>query len=307
MAVTDIEHSSRKNPDFFVVGAPKCGTSAMNAYLGNHGDVFMAPKETHYFASDVRLHEMTEPEYLALFDNVGCAKRVGEASVWYLYSTEAAGRIRDFAPDARIVAMLRNPVDLLHSLHSQMLFEPGSEDKKSFEAAVNAEADRHHARALPPGLTIPPKLLYYREIVHFAPQLDRYFSRFGRERVRVILHDDFRADNEKVFAELCAFLEIEEQPQGETRVMNPNKRLRSRFLTRLLRHPHPVLRVAAKAVLPTSWRRSLANALWRRNISSEPREPLSPHTRRRLSSELEPVIDELSAVLNRDLSYWKSQ
>src|SRR5438309_7571224 len=113
-------------PFFFIVGAPKCGTSAMTDYLRQHPAVGTVLKGPHYFGSDlaVRPRVDTEAEYLALYRE--CGKRLaGDASVFYLHSMNAAPEIKAFAPGARIVAMLRNPVDMLHSLHSQLVFVEG--------------------------------------------------------------------------------------------------------------------------------------------------------------------------------------
>ena len=107
-------------PNFFIVGAPKCGTTALCEYLKYHPNVFMStPKEPHYFAEDFERyrHVKTEDKYLALFGD--CNDRhlmIGEASVFYLRSTRAVSLIRDFNPDAKIIVMLRNPVDMVYSL-----------------------------------------------------------------------------------------------------------------------------------------------------------------------------------------------
>src|SRR5665647_751711 len=112
-----------KRPDFFIVGAPKCGTTAMNNYLAQHPDVFMAQKEIHYFGSDLKMRvKVSESEYLNYFQNAEEKKLIGEASVWYLFSEKAAAEIKAFSPQAKIIIMLRDPIDVLHSLHSQHLF-----------------------------------------------------------------------------------------------------------------------------------------------------------------------------------------
>src|SRR5258706_10449866 len=108
------------NPDFFIVGAPKCGTTAMNDYLGQHPDIYMAPKELHYFGADLKIKDkISESAYLQYFKNAGNKKILGEASVWYLFSGTAAKEIKNFSPDAKILIMLRNPVEVVYSLHSQ--------------------------------------------------------------------------------------------------------------------------------------------------------------------------------------------
>src|SRR6185436_3306607 len=135
-------HSMR--PDFFIVGAFKAGTTALYEYLRVHPQIFMSvPKEPMYFGADLtpRYRRMTEDEYLALFRDARPNQHAGEASPWYLYSTSAAAEINDFALDGRVIIMLRNPVDVMYSQHSQLVFNQ-REDLADFGAALDAEPDR---------------------------------------------------------------------------------------------------------------------------------------------------------------------
>ena len=143
-------------PNFFIVGAPKCGTTALFQYLSTHPDVF-APqrKEFNYFCDDLHFnnvaglfHYRDTADYLSHFAGWEGQKRIGEASVWYLYSMRAAANIHRFSPDARIIVMIRNPAEMLHSLHSQLL-ENGDEDIVAFEAALSAEEDRKRGLRTP--------------------------------------------------------------------------------------------------------------------------------------------------------------
>lgn len=109
-----------ERPDVFIVGAPKCGTSAMHQYLAAHPDIYMAKKEMHTFGGDLRFgpqfYRRNLHEYLAEFAARQGQRRAGEASVWYLFSTQAAAEIHAFNPEARIIIMLREPAEMLHSL-----------------------------------------------------------------------------------------------------------------------------------------------------------------------------------------------
>ena len=129
---------AKRRPDLFFVGHPRSGSGLLDSYLAGHPDVFMARKELHYFGSDLRYHHpgRSEDNYLDHFDTSGDQgpsgpQRVGEASTWYLSSQLAAAEIHAFAPTARIVMMLRNPVSWLHSLHSHLVFS-GDEDITDF-------------------------------------------------------------------------------------------------------------------------------------------------------------------------------
>src|SRR5262245_27125154 len=125
----------RRQPDVFIVGAPRCGTTAMWQYLGDHPDVYMSPrKEPWFFCRDLRFSDpipRTLDAYLANFAEAREQARVGEASAWYLYSREAATAIKAFSPAARIIVMLRDPVAVMHSLHDLHVYA-GTEDIADF-------------------------------------------------------------------------------------------------------------------------------------------------------------------------------
>ena len=128
-----------RKPDFFIVGAPKCGTTSMFHYLRQHPQIFMPDnKEPHYFGKDlIKMSDEfidNEDEYLNLFKDAKSDQKLGEASTFYLYSKSAYKEIKEYNPDAKIIIMLRNPIDFLHSLHSQLLFS-GYEDELDFEIA----------------------------------------------------------------------------------------------------------------------------------------------------------------------------
>jgi hypothetical protein len=135
-----------RRPDFFIVGAFKSGTTALYEYLRQHPQVFMPfHKEPLFFGDDLtrRYGRMTLDHYLSLFKEAGEGQRVGEASAWYLYSQCAANEIRGFSADAQIIVMLRNPVDVMHAQHSQLLFN-AAEDIPDFGAALEAEPSRRN-------------------------------------------------------------------------------------------------------------------------------------------------------------------
>src|SRR6476619_5970862 len=115
-------------PNLFIVGAPKCGTTAWVEYLRTHPDIFFPViKEPHYFSPDIPKPKgfnnfPTEDRYLALFAQSGDAPIVGEGSVRYLQSQEAARNIREFNCDAKIIIFVRDQQDYLPSLHNQLVF-----------------------------------------------------------------------------------------------------------------------------------------------------------------------------------------
>jgi hypothetical protein len=291
-------------PDFLIVGAPKCGTTAMYDYLRQHPDVYMPfIKEPLFFGSDLtsRYGRMTDEEYRALFRDAPDGAMKGEASAWYLYSACAAQEIHDAIPDARIVVMVRNPIEVMHAQHSQLLFSR-QEDISDFGEALAAEPDRVEGRRLPPG-PIRPENLLYRHMVRFAEQLERYRDAFGRERVHVIVFDDFRDDTAAAYRRLLGFLGLDPEVKVDLGPRNENKRVRAAWLQRLIWDP-PVLRPLIPRLRRYPVVHRARQAMLRLNSSRAGRDAIDPQLRARLARELRPEVERLSAMLDRDLLHW---
>ena len=297
----------KPGPDFFLVGAPKCGTTAMTDYLGQHPELGMCPrKETQFFASDLRARfavkrgqrSLSLQEYLELFAPVADRARLGEASVWYLYSSAAAREIRDFSPRAEAIVMLRNPVQMLPSLHSQLVYV-GLEPVEDFEQALALDSERELS-GTPRGF--PPHS--YRSAIRYAEQLERYLDVLGPERVHVILYEDFRDDTIGVYRRTCEFLGVSPEFTPAIEVVNPNKRVRSRAMRRLVRRPPELIRTVLHAVSSREMRRRTAGVLKRVNTRVEQRAPVRSHVAELLRPEVERQVQELDELLGLDVSGW---
>ena len=300
--VAEVEPIPR--PDFFVVGAFKSGSTALYEGLRRHPQIFMPfHKEPLYFGDDLtrRYGRYTEADYLHLFDAAKPGQRVGEASTWYLYSVSAAREIRDFAPEARIMVVLRNPVDVMYAQHNQLIFNV-IEDIPDFAAALAAEPDRRAGRRLPPG-PINVENLFYRHSVRFAEQIERYFDAFGRDRVHVMLYDDLRRDGATVVRGALEFLGVDPSRAAAPPRANESKRVRSPLVQRLIFAPRLLLPLA-----PFLRRFPLVRAVRTRmlelNSEARPRAPMDPDLRRRLLDEFTPEIERLGRLIGRDLSAW---
>jgi hypothetical protein len=292
-------------PNFFIVGAPRCGTTATYQYLQQHPDIFMPTyyKEPHYFGTDFKARRFEKfrdlDRYLALFRDGEHYSRVGEASVFYLYSRRAAQEIRAFDPDARIVAMVRNPVDMLYSYYYR-IHANSDEPLESFEAALDAEADRKAGKRIPNSLYLMPEALYYSEVVKFAEQLQRYFDVFGREGVQVIVFDDLVADTAIVYRRLLEFLEVDPTFAPPFDVVNPHTVSKSQRFRRLLRHPW-LVKVGSYVPNVAA---PVYQALLSLNTRTASRPMLDPELRRVLQDRFAPEVGKLSALLDRDLTHW---
>jgi hypothetical protein len=293
-----------KKPNLFIVGAPKCGTTALNDYLSLHPDIFMATKELHFFGSDLKVSSRpSEAEYLKHFEGATNEKIVGEASVWYLFSKTAASEIKRFSPGARILIMLRDPVDVIHSLHSQHLYD-GNEDVPDFEIAISLDEERKNGSNIPKSVDFTA-LPSYVESVLFSEQVRRYLNIFGRERVHIIFYEDFIADTSKAVAGTLQFLGIDPRLDADYKVVNANKQIRLLWLHRLLKKPSANLKTLVRLLLPfKSVRHAVMHYLFKQNIEVKRRPKMRAEVQAKLQAKIAGDVAVLSKLLNRDLSTW---
>jgi hypothetical protein len=293
-------------PTFFIVGAPKCGTTAMKEYLRAHPGIFMpALSEINHFADDLLAKDdalLSRSNYLRLFDDARPDQLAGEKSVFHLYSNRATSTIKKFCADARIIIMLRNPVDMLYSLHAQLMFN-GEEDIRDFGAALAADGHRPHNNRLR-----IKTAHWYKKVGNFSEQVQRYFDVFGRDRVLVVIYEDLRRNTPQVYRATLEFLGVDPDFRPDFGVVNANRELRSLTLHRfLIRLPRTSL---TRRLLPPRVHQQLFRGcswLQQFNTVSKPRPAMDPQLRCSLIREYEPEIQRLSALLRADLGSWLQQ
>jgi hypothetical protein len=296
----------RRAPDFFVVGHHKSGTTALYEMLRRHPQIYMpALKEPKFFATDLPAGfeprgggglPRTLEEYLALFAAAGPDQLAGEASPSYLRSAAAAGLIAELQPEARIVAILREPASFVRSLHLQLV-----------ENHVESERDLRTAFAHEEVVRRGRRLLRYSDHVRYVEQLRRYHAVFGSERVLVLIYDDFRADNEATVRRVLRFLEVDDTAPVEVLEANPTVNVRSVRLDGMVRELYggrgPLARAsraAARTLTPARLRRGALRAVRRKVVYGKPQPPderVMAELRRRFKGEVVAV----SEYLNRDL------
>jgi len=199
-------------PDFFVVGAPRCGTTALCRYLEHNPQIcFSRPKETHYFAPIGTLPSERElqSDYIErYFGHRDAGHRVaGEGSVSYLYLPGTIERILHFNPAARFIVMVRNPMSMLPSYHLKMRLLL-QEDEEVFARAWSLQEARARGESVPRHCH-DARLLMYGEVASFGRQIERLFSVAGRERSHVIVFDDLLADPLATYRRALEFLHID--------------------------------------------------------------------------------------------------
>jgi len=264
-------------PTFLIVGAMRSGTTSLARTLELHPQIFLpGQKELHYFE---KYHDRGLDWYRSQFKGAGDAPAVGEATAGYMYDAEAMRRIAATLPDIRLMAIVRNPVDRAYSHYWHMVAR--RIEKRTFEEAIAAE--------LANGKKNPRQPPYIGKGL-FAEQLERICTLYPRERLHVVVFDDFRDAPGATYRAICEFLQVDGgfAPPNLGRNANPSQRIRSVRVRNLARK------------LPTPMRLAIA----RLNSAPMNYPPLSASTRAELTEVFRPSNRALAAWLGRDLSAW---
>lgn len=288
-------------PNFLIVGAMKSGTTALYYYLAQHPEIYMSPvKEPNFFCSGGEANRdggtvARIEAYRDLFKDVLDEKAIGEASHCYLYEAEAVASIQRYLPNARFIAILRDPVDRAYS-HFLHMVRNGTEPLTDFDRALRAEeAGASQNRGFQDYIG---RGLYYH-------QLKRYFDVFGRDRVKVYLYEDLNDAPARVLQDTFRFLEVDDSfvPDMSLR-RNVSGSPRYKTLDKILRRPGPI-KDALKVHLPAGLRWRLSRAfddLKTRNLVPPP--AVEPEVRRRLRGTYRKDVLNLQELIHRDLTRW---
>lgn len=267
-------------PNFLIVGAAKAGTTSLYEYLKQHPDVYMSPlKEPGYYWPEAPTPEdapiRTRADYERLFDGVTTEHAIGEATPRYLQSATAAERIARDLPHARIIVSLRNPADRAYSSYLGRL--RGGRERRGV------------AEAMRPGT-------YYFETSLYYESLERFYDRFPREQIKVVLFDELKS----VLPELFAFLQVDPAFEVDTATRHNAAAIpQSMLLNAMFLKTAGFLRRIAPPVL--------------RNRGFTPRlhplllkrpAPLPPAIRERLLNHFRGDIEKTAELIQRDLSHW---
>jgi hypothetical protein len=294
----------RRKPNFFILGAPKCGTTSMAAWLGQHPAIFIpATKEPNFFNTGDNQGPIygvvTVDAYEALFAAATAAQpAIGEASVFYLSSAVAVTNILRYQPNARFVVMLRNPVEMAPALHAEMLIL-GLENVRDFRTAWDLQDERRHGRHVPALSGGWQRLFLYADVCALGTQLQRLFAAVPRERVLTILLDDVVADPRREYGRALRFLGLHDDFRQEFPVFNSARVMRWPRLTRAL-----FLAIRIKDRLGIR----LNLDLWRRvfdvNVVTTRRESLPRAVTDMLRGHFAGDVALLGQLLGRDLQHW---
>ena len=291
-----------RKPDFFIIGAPKCGTTALAHWLSEHPNVYMSPvKEPHFYNTDINNSDIRDrTAYESLFSGASETHlAVGEASVWYLYSRDAIPNILEDIEDPKFIVMLRNPVDMAISLHEQMIFS-GMETEQDIHRAWKLQEKRACGKKIP--VACPDgKLLLYRETCSLGRQMQRLCKWVPRGRLQIILLDDIKSDARSVWIQVMEFLGVPDDGRREFPVINAAKRRR----WPLVKQINDFYALSRKKLSLPPLGTGILRALDRRNIVHRQRPPVDERVTEMLHGAFDPEIELLEEVTGRDLAHWK--
>jgi len=301
-----------RKPNLFIIGAPKCGTTALREYLGSHPNVYVCmPEEPHVFCTDLkgRYNRITEYEYLQkYFQGVDSGHKViVDKSTWYLYSKSAVRNILKFNAGAKFIVMVRNPIDMAYSLHSELLWT-GEEEVYDFASAYRLQSLRRKGQNLPKNCK-DSEILQYSEVCNLGAQLKRVKASVPNHNIKIVLFDDFIRDTQKIYIDILNFLNLQFDGRQDFPIINKNKEIYSKTIDKILSSLLIFQPLSEKVKRVLGLRRlGIGLAIrWIRyhlNIKSQKRHPMPPEMRKELVEQFRDDVSLLSDLIGRDLRYW---
>ena len=295
-------------PDFLIIGAAKSGTTSLYFYLQQHPWIFMPfNKEPFFFAFENQ--DMTRyrfdgnikalknaivdlDDYQALFSSVPERIKCGEASTLYLYMPEAAGRIAHHLPSAKLIAVLRNPIDRAYS-HFQHFRREGYEPIGEFSMAIRAESQRIEENWFPS--------YFYLDAGFYSRQIKRFYEFFPKSQLKIFLFEDLK-DARKMVGEIFKFLDLEAIiPSDTTSRHNISGTVRYPDFYRRVKDSSRIKPFLRRLIPPSMWSR--VKARWEQMVI-DPAQPMSQEDRASLIEVYRQEIADLEKLLDRDLSAW---
>jgi len=303
-------------PHFFVVGAPRCGTTSLCRYLARNPQIcFSRPKEPHYFSRLETIPSQPELQRDYLDKCFGhyepeLHRALGEGSVSYLYMPGAIEIAKSFNPQARFIAMVRNPLTMLPSYHQRMLFLL-QENETDIARAWALEEKREKGEHIPKRC-LDGRLLMYSKVASLGSQIKQLFAIAGQDHCKVIVFDDLVSDPRTVYREVLEFLDIEDDGQSRFERSYESRMYRFRWLQRLLFVPvsrggkiiDTVQRRTRKYNADGSKHPTLLKRITGLNRKPSPPKPLKPQMAEEVRQTLQGDVELLSRLLDRDLGFW---
>ncbi|MEO0685941.1 MAG: sulfotransferase [Cyanobacteria bacterium J06649_11] len=294
-------------PNFFIIGAAKAGTTSICHYLSQHPQIYISPeKEPRFFTPEFYERDtggpirnksnnqaVTEAEYASLFNAVTDELAIGEASTEYIVYEQAPQRIRESVPDAKIIAILRDPVERAFSAYCYQLRD-GCEDL-SFEKAIDQEQERIENCWRPGWL--------YAKSGFYGAQLSRYFENFPKENIRIYRYEELKHEPQDLCEDIFRFLGVDETFQvNDLGKKNVSVVPKSKHLNKLIRQTQG-LKSLLRSVLPKQLFDSFSAFLKGRLFDKKPE--LTVELRNSLASIYEMDLELLERLVGKEFKDWR--
>nr|WP_321403143.1 sulfotransferase [uncultured Desulfobacter sp.] len=299
-------------PDFFIVGAPKSGTTSLHYYLQGHPDIFMPEKKEPWFFSFMNSRPCFDSpdklpgiidslaDYVQLYQTASDGQKCGDASPSYLYTHETSIKnLRIVYQDPeqynmlKFIISLRNPIDRAWSQY--WTFSRTSSDTAPFQEAVHPDTINKRL-----GNNWQP-FYDYIGFGMYHDQIKAYQDEFGKDRVKIFLFDDLKKDAGRICKEIFLFLGVDPDYTPDTnQIYNPSGKPKSELLKNLIISPN-ILKSVVKKVIPKPRRQQLKH-MAARKLMTKVEMPAAARTT--LKRQFEPEIRRLSRLLDRDLGHW---
>ncbi|MCH2165769.1 MAG: sulfotransferase [Marinovum sp.] len=305
---------TKPQPNVFILGAPKCGTTNLVRALEKHSQVFLPyPKETGFWANDMYHGNDvssvdTLDEYLELFAKAGPEKtHFIDGSVVYLYSKVAIARILEFRPKAKFIIMLRNPVEQVQSWHQEQVFNM-NEDQFDFWTAWQLQEARGRSENVPSTCEDASRILYTKHS-SLGDQLERAMALIPEGQLFVGFIDDIRVDARHFYRRVSDFLGLPDEDLEDIGVTKASHQHRFRTLARLYQAPPrrlaPFVRLIKKQI--RTGNKVLLNMIKGTLTKDLKRPKLTPDQLAELHGVFDPQTQKLEQLTGRDLSDWRME
>ena len=289
-------------PHFLIIGAPKCGTTALHYYLSQHPDLNISPKEIHYFGKDLG-YKIVRPsltKYQSYFKENGLN---GDGSVWYLYSDSIYQELKDLGLSPKIIVLLRDPVEVAYALHSQNIVD-ANENISNFEDALALESERKKGKELPKNVD-PIRTLYYKETADFLPRIKLLQANIPEKNIFIGLQNDLKKDTLNFLNKIESFLGVAHFPAYKLDRINENKLVKNKIIHQLIKKPSNLKVKAFRLLIPNkNIRNWIVNKIYNSNLKYTQREKLNESTHRVLKLYFKNMVDELNKIIKPDISNW---
>ncbi|MBD2577469.1 sulfotransferase [Oscillatoria sp. FACHB-1406] len=292
-------------PNFLIIGVQKSGTTSIYNYLKQHPQIYMSPvKETNFLSRDWEKNPATKSQsvapkidsfkkYCELFDEVKDEIAIGEASPNYLFHYDISiPLIQRYVPEAKLIAILRDPTERAHSDYLMHIRDAIDTQRRNLLDQIKYSS--HTSYTLRKGF--------------YGQQLQHFYDRFDRQKIRVYLYDDLRVDAEKFMQEIYRFLEVDDNYCPDvSRRSQVAKIPKNQTINRILKKQNPLRTTVSsilKAFMPVEMRQTIRSSLIELNSDEKSIVKITPEEREALVEFYRHDILQLQDLIDRDLSAW---